>query len=167
MRDKIKRSIDAYASDGVPLGDFLTAVMEHDLFEAFARADEENARDLREIVRYVHWSVPSTCHGSRERVRAWIGKHSDARNAKHGYEFEGRMWIADGEPRIPEEGDVCVLFDGEVFRADANWTGACQVLAPKLDARTAATVAREILADGDQEHGVTPDEREGLGVEGK
>ena len=75
MRDAIRRAIDLYASDGVPTGGFLRAVLEHDLFEAFGAADEENARDMHEIVRYIHWEVPSNCHGSREHVRAWIDAH--------------------------------------------------------------------------------------------
>ena len=75
MRDAIKRAIDLYADKGVPTGDFLLAVLEHDLFDAFARADAENERDMREIIQYIYWNVPALCHGSPERVRTWIESH--------------------------------------------------------------------------------------------
>ena len=80
MRDAIKRSIDAYARDGVPTGGFLRAVLEHlDVFEVFARADEENQRDMREILCYVHNEIPGNCHGSPEVVEDWIDAHRKAR----------------------------------------------------------------------------------------
>lgn len=65
-------SITAYVSHRRPVGGFLTAVFEHDLFEAVGRADENNLRALRHIVAYIYNEVPSVCHGSRERVDAWL-----------------------------------------------------------------------------------------------
>ncbi len=76
MRDAIKRSIDRYATEGVPTGGFLRAVLEHrDVFEVFAVADEDNMRDMREILTYIHCELPGNCHGSRAIVEAWIDKH--------------------------------------------------------------------------------------------
>lgn len=53
-------------------GDFLTAVLCNDLFEAFGRADDENAAAMRQICKYIYNEVPSRCWGSRERVAAWL-----------------------------------------------------------------------------------------------
>jgi hypothetical protein len=79
MRDEIKEAMDRYANTGCPLGGFLTAVMENNLMEAFGRADEDNTRDMREIVAYVYNEMPGTCHGSPEIVAEWIKRHKEAR----------------------------------------------------------------------------------------
>ena len=82
MRDAIKRSLDLYATEGVPTGGFLRAVLEHlDVFEVFARADGENARDLLDIVRYIHNELPGNCHGSPEVVAAWLDRFAAEREA--------------------------------------------------------------------------------------
>lgn len=80
MRDDIRRSIDLYASDGVPTGGFLRAVLEHrDVWDVMNRADAENARDLREILIYIHNEMPGNCHGSPDIVFAWIDYHRERR----------------------------------------------------------------------------------------
>ena len=81
MRDDIKEAMDRYAAFGVPTGDFLRAVLENDLMEAFGRADEDNTRDMWEIVAYVYNEMPGNCHGSPEIVREWIEKYRAARKA--------------------------------------------------------------------------------------
>lgn len=83
MKEIARASLAAYARDGVPTGCFLRSVLEHlDVFEVFGHADEENARDMLKILRYIWNEIPGDCHGSRERVRAWLDKHADARNAR-------------------------------------------------------------------------------------
>lgn len=54
-----------------PVGHFLTAVLSNNLFEAVSRADEESMRSLRHIVRFIYNEMPSQCHGSPEKVKAW------------------------------------------------------------------------------------------------
>jgi len=61
-----------YADDGIPPGGFLMAVLENNLMEAFGRADEQNTLDMVEIAAYVYNEIPSVCHGSPERVTAWL-----------------------------------------------------------------------------------------------
>lgn len=72
-----KEGIDRYVDHGVPTGSFLLAVLSNDLFEAVARADEYNQLALVEICRYIHDYTPNTCHGSPERVAAWLKFHRD------------------------------------------------------------------------------------------
>ena len=72
MRPEIKEAIDEYARVGRPLGGFLTAVMENNFMESFARADEGNIRDMFEIANYVYNKTPRVCHGSVNTVQAWI-----------------------------------------------------------------------------------------------
>ena len=71
MKQSTKNGIDAYVKHGTPLGDFLSAVMSSNLFDAFAHADAENYQDMAEIVRYVRNECPSGCHGSPAKVRDW------------------------------------------------------------------------------------------------
>lgn len=47
------------------------AVLKHDLFDAFFRADDENAREMKNLVMFVHDRLPGNCHGSLELVREW------------------------------------------------------------------------------------------------
>jgi hypothetical protein len=68
---RIKDSIDAYVETGIPLGGFLSAVMENDFMSAASRADSTNAPYLQEIASYVYNNVPSAAFGSPERVKAW------------------------------------------------------------------------------------------------
>lgn len=82
MRANIKAAIDAYAKEGYPVGDFLQAVLSNDLRDAFGRADDDNLRDLHEIVRYCWWDIPGDCWGSREKVRDWLEKHAERRKAE-------------------------------------------------------------------------------------
>lgn len=55
-----------------PTGGFLAAVLTNDLQQAAVRADEVNARHLREIVLFLHNDAPAPCWGSPERVNAWL-----------------------------------------------------------------------------------------------
>jgi len=65
-------AIDQYVDARVPIGGFLTALLENNLVETFGRADSTNESMLREYVEHVYWCVPSTCWGSPEKVQAWL-----------------------------------------------------------------------------------------------
>lgn len=77
MRTDIKMSIDRYAKDHCPTGHFLRLVMENDLMGAFGRADEDNIRDMSEILNYIYNFIPGTCHGSPEIVEAWLAARKE------------------------------------------------------------------------------------------
>ncbi len=95
-----KAGIDCYVDNGVPTGSFLYAVLSNDLFEAIARADDENQLALATICRYIDNYTPSTCHGSPEKVRDWFKFHratptqanraasADRERREHYYEME-------------------------------------------------------------------------------
>ena len=72
MKSSTKDGIDRYVEDHCPPGSFLMAVLSNDLKESFARADEENRRDLFEIVSYCYNYIPWNCWGSPEKVREWL-----------------------------------------------------------------------------------------------
>lgn len=67
-------SIRSYVEDGIPPGDFLYAVLTHNLREAFARADEENTAAMRDIVVFCWAEIPAECWGNSEKVSAWMKK---------------------------------------------------------------------------------------------
>ncbi len=69
-----KEAINKFVKYGLPPGSFITAVLENNLSQAFAYADETNTLYLKDIVMYVHWEIPGTCHGSPEAVRNWLAR---------------------------------------------------------------------------------------------
>ena len=70
----ILASINRYVEHGLRPGSFVTAVLSNDLAAAFQTADDESYRGLRDILRYIHQEISSTCWGSREKVEAWLKK---------------------------------------------------------------------------------------------
>ena len=83
MTDAVRR----YVENGRQPGHFLTALLSNDLFESVARADADNARALREWVRFIYAELPHGSWGSKEAVREWIrhggsGHHTDEDEAR-------------------------------------------------------------------------------------
>ena len=72
MKPSTKAALDRYAQDHLPTGNFLRGVLENNLLEAITRADEENLRDLPEIIKYVYNDLPSPCWGSKQAVQNWL-----------------------------------------------------------------------------------------------
>ena len=75
--DNIVESLDLYVNNHIPTGDFLRAVLENNLMEAFGRADEYKRECLFNICHYIYNKLPMSCHGSPEKVRAWLKPVSD------------------------------------------------------------------------------------------
>lgn len=59
-----------------PPGDFLKAVISHELFEAYKRADDENAHKMRDYVNFFHMYAPIGCHG-QYALSHWKGIMAD------------------------------------------------------------------------------------------
>ena len=70
----ILNEIDDYARNHNPKGHFLTAVLENNLFGAVAHADPESTAGLRDIILYICREIPGSCHGSKEKVEAWLAQ---------------------------------------------------------------------------------------------
>ena len=69
-----KGGIDRYVNYHIPTGDFLYAVLTNNLKESFARADDENIKNMFDIVKYCYNEIPSECWGSPEKVKNWLSK---------------------------------------------------------------------------------------------
>lgn len=78
-----------YASEGIPTGGFLRAVLENDLRTACERADTDNARTLYNIVSYIVNELPASCHGTPSKVKSWIDYHAQRRETKDLFEKSG------------------------------------------------------------------------------
>ena len=61
-----------YVEDGIPPGDFLTAVIENDLSGAVGRADDANIRNIPAYAFYLYNYAPASSHGSKMAFKAWI-----------------------------------------------------------------------------------------------
>ena len=71
-------SIYRYVIHRIPTGGFLCAVLEHDLFETHARADQDSLRHIHSLVKFIYNDVPSVCHGSPAKVTEWLeGRNVD------------------------------------------------------------------------------------------
>lgn len=71
-----------YILEGIQLGSFLTAVLENDLMEAAGRADSVNLTALADYATYLYNYAPQSCHGSPEKVAAWVKKFQDQLEAQ-------------------------------------------------------------------------------------
>ena len=74
IRPDIKNALDNWAEHGLKPGDFLTAVLENNLMEALGRADSYNRATIFQISQYLYNDMPSPCHGSPEKVKAWAAE---------------------------------------------------------------------------------------------
>jgi len=62
-----------YVLNGIMPGSFLSAVLSNDLFMAIGCADPLSTLTLPNLVKYIHWNVPGSCHGSWDIVAKWTG----------------------------------------------------------------------------------------------
>ena len=74
IRADIREALEAYADKGRGLGDFLTAIVENDLFEAVSRADYYNLISLRNICSFIYTYLPASCWGNPAKVQAHYAK---------------------------------------------------------------------------------------------
>lgn len=74
--------LNNYIEHGIPTGGFLEAVINNDLFQAVARADDRNIRVIPSIVSYLYNEAPSTCWGSNQRMEHWVEQKRAEREAK-------------------------------------------------------------------------------------
>jgi len=72
LPNHMRESIQAYIEDGRPPGDFLRAVLENNLIDAYSYADHLNIAFMREWASWLYNEAPELSRGSRENVDAWI-----------------------------------------------------------------------------------------------
>lgn len=67
----MRYDVEQYAYDGILHGDFLKAVMENKLVEAFVHADLANASTMNSWASFLYNDLSSDAWGSPEKVAAW------------------------------------------------------------------------------------------------
>ena len=80
-------AVRRYVNQGISPGSFMTAVLENNLTQAFCRADDINTQYMRNWADFVYNHMPSNCHGTPEKVAAWL-----ERGGLHGMQLE----VVDG-----------------------------------------------------------------------
>lgn len=70
--DYILNSLDNYAKERIPVGDFLKAMLSNDLFQAVGRADPSCMASMKMIVTYIHCQLPGCCWGSPQHYKDWL-----------------------------------------------------------------------------------------------
>jgi hypothetical protein len=66
------KHLKGYLDNRQPVGDFLTAVLENNLVNAVIRADSTSLLNLKAIIMWVYWDMPSNAWGSTEAVERWL-----------------------------------------------------------------------------------------------
>ena len=69
-----------YVEHGIRPGDFTYSVLTGDLYRACDHADDDNAKALFEIVRWLHNVPPWLVRGNHDKVRAWMGMEPEDRD---------------------------------------------------------------------------------------
>lgn len=70
----VKTALDEWATAGQWPGQFVTAVLQNDLIDAFGKADPNSLAAMLKIVGYVYNDLPARCHGSKERMNQWAAR---------------------------------------------------------------------------------------------
>ena len=65
-------ALERYIVNGYEPGGFLLAVLSNDRVGAMSRADYENRYALFDICNWIYNCAPRACHGSMEKVYAYI-----------------------------------------------------------------------------------------------
>lgn len=79
--ERMMCGITRWVEDAIYPGHFLTAILSNDLAEAVGRADDENMQNIPAYMGYLYNMVPSACHGSVEKMKAWKGLNRATLNA--------------------------------------------------------------------------------------
>jgi len=78
LRDAILR----YLLGGIRPGDFLSAVISNNLFEAIGSADKESRDGLFSICSFFYNEVPAPCFGSPAKMETWLEKSESSKRLR-------------------------------------------------------------------------------------
>lgn len=82
--EHMRPGVVAYLLDGYPPSHFLRAVLEGNLFDAYARADDENADAMPQWVRFIWNQAPAAAWGSPATIDAWMERRRAERETVQG-----------------------------------------------------------------------------------
>ena len=87
--ERFMGALQRYVDRHIAPGDFMRAVLSNDLFGAYNRADDEAAKQLPEIVKYIFNKLPGNVWGSKEIYEKWIGQRKGALYADDNHQGNG------------------------------------------------------------------------------
>lgn len=70
--ERMMPAIRRYIDYGKRPGSFLSAIIQNNLSEAFARADSENVENIGAFVAYFWNECPLGCWGSKGKMEKWM-----------------------------------------------------------------------------------------------
>jgi hypothetical protein len=82
LPERLQYGARRWIEHGIYPGDFLTAVIENNLTEAFSRADDGNTLHMVDIVKWWYNEAPGLCWGSKERCASWAEARAAERKQK-------------------------------------------------------------------------------------
>jgi hypothetical protein len=71
--EDMRESMTRYVEERKEPGGFLSAVIRNDLLDAVCRADRHNLLLVKEYAQWFYNVAPAGCHGSPEKMKAWLG----------------------------------------------------------------------------------------------
>lgn len=71
LPEHMREGARLYVEEGVMPGSFLQAVLENNLSESFARADEINTANMKAWARWLHNDCPASAWGSITAINKW------------------------------------------------------------------------------------------------
>lgn len=72
-------AIRRYYENGIPPGDFLTALLNNNLKETYARADDTNVRAIKGYVMWFYNEAPAGSWGYDGAVKSWIERFQETK----------------------------------------------------------------------------------------
>jgi len=81
LPEHMQGAVRRYLNDGIMPGDFLTAALENDLVQSFARADGTNRAAMFDWASWLYNECPEPARGSEAKVREWCMRRTRAREA--------------------------------------------------------------------------------------
>lgn len=76
--ERMQGALRRWVTEGIEPGGFVSAILENNLFEAFARADAENSLIIKNYLLFLYNHAPAGCYGSKEKCNAWASMFQSA-----------------------------------------------------------------------------------------
>ena len=127
LPESLRGSMKRYLEYGIDPGSFLTAVIENNLSDSFATADENNRIILFDIVQWFYSKAPMQCWKSRENRIAWQEEQNKNRGGRIMTEKKTcRVEITSLEWKIIKDQEAVVIeeyetVDGSRFGRLHTW----------------------------------------------
>ncbi len=71
---RVQAALKPFIDRGEHPGDFWYSVLSNNLIGTYAHADEQNFKDLTQIIVYVTNSIPLGAWGSEDAVKNWMSR---------------------------------------------------------------------------------------------